>query len=72
MFDGLAGNLAINDLVFDNTTGRITTPASSKARPAKTTTSSATALTYTSIPTLRQQTVQRYAGRLQASNPAAA
>lgn len=60
MFDGLAGSMAMNKLLFDNTTGR--------AAGSRGTTKS---LAYVPSAALRQKTVQGYVDRLKTKNPAA-
>ncbi|MBO2012294.1 hypothetical protein [Hymenobacter negativus] len=65
MFDGLAGSLAMNDLLFATTTGRI---ARDKAGAA---TATAKSLAYVPSAALKQKTVQGYVDRLKTKNPAA-
>jgi hypothetical protein len=62
MFNGLAGSMAMNKLLFDNTTGRV-------AAGNRGTTKS---LAYVPSAALKQKTVQGYVDRLKAKNPTAA
>jgi hypothetical protein len=61
MFDGLAGSMAMNKLLFDNTTGRAT-----GSRVAT------KSFAYVPSAALKQKTVQGYVDRLKTKNPTAA
>jgi hypothetical protein len=61
MFDGLAGSMAMNKLLFDNTTGRV---AGSRGATKS--------FAYVPSAALKQKTVQGYVDRLKAKNPTAA
>ncbi|MBF9221931.1 hypothetical protein [Hymenobacter ruricola] len=71
MFEGLAGQLAINNMLFENTVGRSLRENATNSKPAAPKTTVA-ALTYTSTPALRQKAVASYATQLARTNPTAA
>jgi len=64
MFDGLAGSLAMNNLLFENTTGRIVRDKTGGASATK-------SLAYVPTAALKQKTVQGYVDRLKTKNPTA-
>ena len=66
MFETFAGQMAMTNLLFENSTGRIVRDnANSRGAATK-------SLPFTPTAPLQQQTVQRYASRLRAKSPAAA
>ena len=72
MFDGLAGNLAMDRLILENGLGR-NTRANTRGNTARANATNAPSLDYApALPALRQQTVTTYAERVHSANPAAA
>ncbi len=65
-------NASVLDAAVQRNSGRATSSGSKSAARPTTAKVSTVSTTYTSTPALRQQTVQRYVGRLKSSNPTGA